>query len=178
MSRIIIVLSGKQFSGKDTVADIIKEHFSDFKEIALAGAIKKEFGKLKNITISEIERNKPLYRPELIELGNKGRAQSPDFWIEKVLEEEGNLIVPDLRLKHELEAFRKRGAITIRVESSRKERAKRGHLVAEDDPTETQLDKTKCWDYIIENNDTLESLKEQVAKVIDSIEKDIYSEAK
>jgi len=178
MSKKIIVVSGKQFSGKDTVADIIKEHFPDFKEIALAGSIKKEFGKLKNITINEIERNKPLYRAELIELGNKGRAQSPDFWIEKVLEEEGNLIIPDLRLVHELNTFKKHGAITIRVESSRKERAKRGHLVSEDDPTETQLDNTKDWDYVIENNGTLESLKKQVAKIIDLIEKDIYSKAK
>jgi phosphomevalonate kinase len=178
MSRKIIVLSGKQFSGKDTVADIIKEHFPDFKEIALAYAIKKEFGKLKNITISEIERNKPLYRPELIELGNQGRSQSPDFWIEKVLEEEGNIIVPDLRLKHELKTFKKYGAISIRVESSREERAKRGHLVSEEDPTETQLDKFKEWDYVVENNGTLESLKEQVARIVDSIEKDLFSRSK
>ncbi|MDD3013792.1 MAG: hypothetical protein PHC34_08835 [Candidatus Gastranaerophilales bacterium] len=178
MSKKIIIISGKQFSGKDTVADIIKEHFSDFKEIALAGAIKKEFGKLRNITISEIERNKPLYRAELIELGNKGRAQSPDFWIKKVLEEKGNLIIPDLRLAHELKTFKKHGAITIRVESSREERAKRGHLVSENDPTETQLDNVKDWDYVIKNNDSLESLKKQIAKIIDLIEKDIYSRTK
>jgi phosphomevalonate kinase len=178
MSKKIIVLSGKQFSGKDTVADMITEHFTDFKEIALAGAIKKEFGKIKNITIQEIERNKPLYRPELIELGNKGRAESPDFWIKKVVEEEGNLIVPDLRLKHELFIFKIHGAITIRVESSREERAKRGNLISEDDPTETQLDDINDWNYVVENNGSLEDLREQVVKIIDSIEKDLYSKSK
>jgi phosphomevalonate kinase len=175
MSKKIIVLSGKHFSGKDTVADMIKEHFPDFKEIALAGAIKKEFGKHKNITVSEIERNKPLYRADLIELGNKGRAESPDFWIKKVLEEEGNLIVPDLRLKYELETFRKRGAITIRVESSREERVKRARLVSENDPTEIQLDDINDWDYTIENNGTLDELKENVAQLAEKLEKDMCS---
>lgn len=178
MNKKIIVLSGKQFSGKDTVADMIKEHFTDFKEIALASAIKKEFGKLKNITISEIERNKPLYRAELIELGNKGRAESPEFWIKKVIEEDGNIIVPDLRLKHELFIFRIHGAISIRVESNREERAKRGNLVSEDDPTETQLDNINDWNYVIENNGTLDELQAQVNKIIKLIEQDLYSGSK
>lgn len=177
-NKKIIVLSGKQFSGKDTVADMIKEHFTDFNEVPIAGALKKEFGKLKNITISEIERNKPLYRAELIELGNKGRAESPDFWIKKVVEEDGNLIVPDLRLKHELFIFKIHGAITIRVESDREERAKRGKLVAESDPTETQLDDITDWNYVIENNGTLEELRAEVNKVIDSIEQDLCSRSK
>jgi len=175
MNKKIIVISGKQFSGKDTVADIIKGYFPDFKEIALAGAIKKEFGNKKGITINEIERNKPLYRADLIDLGNKGRAESPDYWIKKVIAEEGNIIVPDLRLKYELDTFRQYGAITIRVESSREERSKRARLVSEEDPTETQLDNVNDWDFVIENNGTIEDLKEKVAKLVAQLEKELYS---
>lgn len=177
-NKKIIVISGKQFSGKDTVANLVSEYMHDFQRIGLADALKAEFGKEKDITLDEIERNKPLYRSELIALGNKRRSEDPDFWIKKVLETDSNIIVSDVRLLHELETFRKKGAITVRVESNREERAKRGHLVSEDDQTETALDGLKDWDYVIENNSSLEDLVESSKKVAKAIEKTLYSSSK
>ncbi len=173
--RKIIVISGKQFSGKDSVAALITKFLPDFKQVALADAIKAEFGKTKKLRISEIERNKPLYRAELIALGNKRRAEDTDYWIKKVVAEEGNIMVSDIRLKYELDTFKKYGAITIRVNSDREQRAKRGLLTNETDLTETELDSVKNWDYVIENNEDLASLKEKVRKIVQEIEKSMYS---
>ena len=167
--RQIIVIAGKQFSGKDVVAGIILDILPDFKHVALSRAIKTEFEEQKNITLKEIERNKHLYRAELIELGNKRRAEDPDYWIKKVLAEKGNIIISDLRLKYELKTFKKLNAISIRIESSREERAKRGHIVQENDLTETELDIVTNWDFIIENNGDLEALEKDVKKVAQSI---------
>ncbi len=50
----IIVISGKQFSGKDTVANTLKTVLEDFKLAPLADAIKIEFGEEKNLTFNEI----------------------------------------------------------------------------------------------------------------------------
>ncbi|EKE03285.1 MAG: hypothetical protein ACD_20C00225G0029 [uncultured bacterium] len=173
----IIAISGKQYSGKDTVANLLQEHLADFKKTPLADSIKKEFAKKKKLSFNQVDRNKPLYRAELIQLGNKGRAEDPDYWIKKVLEEEGNIIVSDVRFKYELNTFKKLGAITIRITSLREERLKRGQLVSEADPTETDLDKIKDWDYVIENNGDIESLKKQASEVAKSIEKTLYSSA-
>lgn len=172
-NKHIIVLSGKQFSGKDTAAKIMLDLLPDFKRIGLGDAIKIEYGELKNLSFEEIEKNKPQYRPDLIELGNKRRLEDPDYWLKKVIAQPGNVIVPDIRLKHELEIFKNSNAITIRVESDRDNRAKRGILIKEDDLTETDLDDISDWDYVIYNNSTYEDLVNEVQKITDIIKKSL-----
>ncbi len=165
----VIVVSGKQFSGKDTVAAVLKDVLSGFTVAPIAYAIKDEFSKEKNLTIKEVDMNKPIYRADLILLGSRRRDEDPDYWIKKVLEYEGNLIVPDVRLKRELKTFKEFNTITIRVKSSREERAKRGKLVSEHDFTEVALDEVKDWDYVIENNkdiDTLKAIAKEIAEDI------------
>ena len=44
----IIVISGKQYSGKDTLAKILLEKLPDFKRIGIGDAIKIEYGKRNN----------------------------------------------------------------------------------------------------------------------------------
>lgn len=172
-NKKIIVISGKQFSGKDTVAKILLEMLPDFKLAPLADAIKIEFSEEKNLSFNEVERNKPLYRAELIVLGNKRRAEDPDYWIKKVIDSDDDIIISDARLKHEIKTFDKYGAIKIRVDSDREERAKRGKLVKEDDPTETDLDDYKKWDYVVENNSSYEELKKKVEKIGKELQKDL-----
>ena len=165
MTKKIIVLSGKQFSGKDTLAKFLLEFLPNFKRIGLGDAIKIEYGRRNNITFEEIEANKSQYRADLIALGDWGRAKDPDYWLKTIIEQDENIIVPDLRMPHELEVFKKHGAITIRVESPRQNRELRGQLVKENDPTETLLDAINDWDFIIQNNGTLEELQEKAKKL-------------
>lgn len=172
----IVVISGKQFSGKDTVANVLKGVLQDFKLAPIADAIKIEFSQKKNLTFNEIERNKPLYRADLINFSTEKRSKDPNCWIKKVLSYEDDLLVSDVRLQHEIETFDKLGAIKIRVESDREERAKRGKLVKEDDYTEVELDNYENWDYVIKNNGTIEELEAQARKVGEEIKKTLSAQ--
>lgn len=166
MAKKIIIFSGKQYSGKDTVAKVLLAQMSDYKRCAMGDIIKLTYGAQKGLTYDEIEKNKPIYRQDLIDLGNWGRAQDPDYWLKKIIEQEGNIIVTDVRVPHEYEVFKSAGAVAIRVEASRETRAQRGELVGETDITETGLDDIKDWDYVIENNSDYESLKSKAMELV------------
>lgn len=165
----IIVFSGKQFSGKDTVAAILLEQFQSFKRIGIADAIKLNYSNKTGLSIEEIEKNKSIYRQDLIDLGNWGRAQNPDYWLNSIIEYDGNTIVTDIRVIHELELFKSYGAFSVRVEASEESRQKRGKVVSANDSTETQLDTIKDWDYVINNDGTYEDLLTNTKGLIEAI---------
>lgn len=165
----IIIFSGKQFSGKDTVAKILLENLPSFKRIGIADAIKMQYSKQKGISLEEIEKNKSFYRQDLIDLGDWGRAQSPDYWLNSILAYDGDTIVTDIRLPHELNLFRSHNAFCIRVEASEDVRSKRGVLTSKNDLTETALDNITDWDYVIYNNGAYEELLENTQKLIDKL---------
>ena len=169
MADNIIIFSGKQYAGKDTAAKIMLDKMPNYRRCAMGDIIKLTYGAQKGLTQDEIEKNKAKYRSDLIVLGNWGREQDPDYWLKKIINQKGNIIVTDVRVPHEYEVFKNAGAITIRVEATRETRAKRGQLVGENDITEVGLDNEKNWDYIIDNNSTYEYLKSQVEKIIDEI---------
>lgn len=168
MAKRIITFSGKQYSGKDTAAKILMEAMPDFRRCAMGDIIKIEYSKINGISFEEIEANKPKYRQGLIDLGNWGRSQSPDYWLQKIIEQEGNIVVTDVRIKHEYETFKNAGAIAIRVEATRELRELRGgKLIGEDDVTEVDLDSIQDWDYLIDNNKDYETLKNKVLAIVE-----------
>ena len=170
MANKIITFSGKQYSGKDTAAKILLEEMPDFKRCAMGDIIKFEYGKLHNLTYEEIESNKAEYRQGLIDLGNWGRSQSPDYWLEKIIAQEGNIVVTDVRIKHEYEIFKNAGAITIRVEADRNLReARGGKLIGENDVTEVDLDNIPDWDFLIDNNKDYETLRKSVLEIVEKL---------
>lgn len=170
MAERIIIFSGKQYSGKDTAAKILMEAMPEFKRCAMGDIIKIEYAKEHNITFEEIEANKPKYRQGLIELGNWGRSVNPDYWLEKIVAQEGNIVVTDVRIKHEYEVFKNAGAVSIRVEASREIReARGGRLVGENDVTEVDLDNIRDWDFLIDNNKDYETLKKSVLKIVEKL---------
>lgn len=166
----IITFSGKQYSGKDTAAKILMDALPNFRRCAMGDIIKIEYGKLNNLTYEEIEANKARYRQGLIDLGNWGREQSPDYWIQKIIDQEGDIVVTDVRVKHEYEVFKNAGAITIRVEANRDIREQRGgKLVGENDVTEVDLDNIQDWDFVIDNSTSYEFLKRRVLEIVEKI---------
>ena len=169
MAEKIIILSGKQYSGKDTVAKILLENLTNFKRIGLGDAIKIEYSEKTGIPFEEIEKNKHLYRQDLINLGNKRRSEDKDYWIKKVISLDGNIIVPDVRVKRELEFFKAENAYTIRVDASREIRSQRGQLIGETDVTEVDLDDVKDWNYVIKNDSTYENLQAESIKLANDI---------
>ena len=170
MADKIIIFSGKQYSGKDTAAKILMEALPSFKRCAMGDVIKLEYGKLNNVTYEEIEANKPKYRQGLIDLGNWGRSQDQDYWLKKIVKQEGNIVVTDVRIKHEYELFKSFGAISIRIEADRNLREQRGgKLIGEDDVTEVDLDDIQDWNYIIDNNNDYETLKKNVLLIVEKL---------
>lgn len=169
MADKIIIFSGKQYSGKDTAGKILLETLPGYKRCAMGDIIKYEYGRQHNLTYEEIEANKSKYRAGLIELGNWGRSQSPDYWLDKIINTDGNIIVTDVRVPHEYEKFKSAGAISIRIEASREVRAQRGELIGENDITEVGLDNVTDWDYVITNNSDYNSFKNSVLQVIKNL---------
>lgn len=169
MGKNIIVISGKQFSGKDTLAKIILQNLTNFKRIGLGDGIKIEYGEQKGLSFEEIEKNKPLYRADLQALGNLRRSQDIDYWIKKVISLPQDIIVPDIRVQREYDYFKNEHAFMIRVNSSKENRAKRGTLAAENDITETALDDITDWNSIVTNDGTYEELLFQAQKVVKDI---------
>lgn len=166
MADNIIIFSGKQYSGKDTAGKIMLDKMPDYHRCAMGDIIKLEYGRQHNLTYEKIESDKSKYRAGLIELGNWGRSQSPDYWLEKIIQSDGNIIVTDVRVPHEYEIFKKAGAITIRIEADREVRAARGELVGEDDITEIGLDDITEWDYIVYNNSDYDMFKNEILKIV------------
>ena len=170
MANKIIIFSGKQYSGKDSAAKIMLDKMPDYKRCAMGDIIKITYGKQHNLTYEEIEANKAQYRAGLIELGNWGREQDPDYWLKKILEQDGNIIVTDVRVPHEYEIFKNAGAVTIRIEAERNLREQRGgQIVGENDITETGLDHITDWDFVIDNNGDYQTLVNNVEKIIEKI---------
>ena len=167
---MIIIFSGKQYSGKDTAAKILMDAMPDFRRCAMGDIIKIEYAKEHGLSYEEIEANKAQYRQGLIDLGNWGRSQSPDYWLNKIIAQKGNIVVTDVRIMHEYEVFKSAGAISIRVEASRDIREQRGgELIGEDDVTEVDLDNIKDWDFVIDNNSDYENLKQKVLQIVEQI---------
>lgn len=175
MSKKFIIISGKQLSGKDTTANILAEELPDFTRAALADAIKQELADQKALTFNEIDRNKFMYRSELIVIGNKRRAEDKDYWIKKIIEKNDNLIISDIRMLNEIEVFAKYDAITIRVEANRDERVKRGIITEENDATETELDNYTDWNYVLHNDCDYETFQQKVKDLANNIKKDIMT---
>ena len=170
MADKIIIFSGKQYSGKDTAAKILMEAMPEYRRLAMGDIIKLEYAKEHNLTYEEIEANKPKYRQGLIDLGNWGRSQSPDYWLEKIISQSGKIVVTDVRIKHEYDVFKSAGAISIRIEATREIReARGGKLIGENDVTEVDLDNIQDWDFLIDNNKDYETLEENVLKIVAKI---------
>lgn len=170
MADRIIIFSGKQYSGKDTAAKILMREMPEFKRCAMGDIIKIEYAKANGLTYEEIEANKSKYRQGLIDLGNWGRSQSPDFWLDKIVAQKGNIVVTDVRIKHEYEVFKNAGAVSIRVEASREIReARGGQLVGENDVTEVDLDDIQDWDFVIDNNKDCKTLEKNVLEIVEKL---------
>ena len=163
----LIAISGKQFSGKDTLADLLLDYMPNFQKIPLAKAIKAEYARQQGITVEDLEANKAQHRPGLIALGDWGRQQDPDYWLKQVLSAPGQKIISDVRLQREYELLRAQGAFLIRLNADHSIRATRGNLVSETDRTETELDAipNADWDLVLTNNGTPAELDAQLRRV-------------
>lgn len=180
-----IAISGKANSGKNTVASMLVEFLkyknSKEKIVALADPMKHIVkimhpealdeclwgpSELRSNIISEKYLNefgKPLtYREALINLGAYGRKYHRDIWLNALVkdatksEDVNAYIVSDVRFVNEFKYLKEAGFTMIRV--------LRDDCAVIDDISEKEQEaiKDKEFDHVINNNKTIEYLRDEV----------------
>mgnify|MGYP001069231966 FL=1 len=100
---VMIILSGKAGSGKDTCGEYLVS--LGFKRYAFADEL-KEIARLVGWNGEKDERGRAL----LQELGTAGRNYDPDIWVKPVIEKmkkekPENIVITDCRFKNEFDAL-------------------------------------------------------------------------
>ncbi len=172
---LIIGVSGKKRSGKDTLAKFIRSAFpGDLLVVHFADPLKEVVANRLGISIARLELAKSgkdsslaaeAVRRLLQETGDVYRKQfGRDVWV-RLLERKWaalgypNIIVPDVRMPWEAEWVLSQGGVLIR-----RERPDRPTSPTDSHPTETALDGWDRWDWVVRTS-SLEEL-ERIAKSI------------
>ncbi|MBP3461010.1 MAG: hypothetical protein J6K21_01175 [Bacilli bacterium] len=179
INKKIFIISGKARHGKNTVSDIIKEYYEskNMKTIndSYAYYIKDYARRISNWDGSE--ETKP--RELLQQLGTNLIREKIDklFFINRMIEDlkvfsyfYDIITISDGRFEEELDIIKNKfdNVILIKVDRPNFDNG----LTEEQKkhPTETSLDNYKKFDYIIENDSTIEKLKEKVEQVLKEVE--------
>ena len=179
---MIIAITGRKFSGKDTSVSVIRSIIKDEARIyhlTFAKPIKQASMALFNLT--EQDLNDPIAK----EMRLSGQEWSPreimqklgtavretfgqDFFINHVLSlinsitnnDDKIIIVSDVRYDREAQFLKDKGAIVVKIKRDKYESGTDTHT------SESGID-PKYVDFVIENNGTIEELKEKWKEFID-----------
>lgn len=194
---MILGLSSKAGAGKDLSASLIKELYPsyNFETRKFAGKLKQIVGILTGKSVEELElpevKNSqlspewgmliggkieiPTYRQVLQWVGTEAMRDvlHTNVWCNALFADykgnckKGNCecncypnwLISDVRFPNESNAIKERGGLLIRLE--------RPNLILMDHPSETSLDDYNGFDAVIENNGTIEDLKNKLQKFLD-----------
>lgn len=185
--RVLLAFAGKMYTGKDTAANIWVSRYAkylrdinavsttptrDYARIAFADGIKSICKQLFNLTNEDV--NTPEGKKKSILLYNKtvrellqgvgeGLRQSisPNIWVYSTMQkidtilqiEACHILVTDVRYINELNALKSRGFTLIKMV--------RNTGVVDNHPSEQDL-KDELFDYVIDNNGTMEELEQKL----------------
>lgn len=85
----------------------------------------------------------------------------PNTWVNALFadyEEHSNWVISDMRFENEFEAVKEKGGLCITV--------KRGEIPEQEHSSERALDGDRDWDYIIDNNGSLEELVDKIREIL------------
>ena len=164
----VILLSGKARSGKDTAAEVIIKNYNGLP-FAFADDVKniayKYFG--------WYGEKDELGRKLLQDIGTTGRNYNRDIWADKVVTKiqwwtwqssDNHLaVVTDTRYPNEIQRIKHEfsDVVTIRITRDSVEKLKH--------PSETALDQWTDWDYLVENNGSLEEFQKKILEIMEGI---------
>lgn len=192
MKNYKIAISGKAKTGKNTVAALLADNiYSEYNISAKIVAISDPMKHIISIMMpeankeclygpSELRSNiildkykdkngKPLtYRQALLDIGSYGRSYDDNMWLNILnmdannFKNNGAYLVSDVRFLIEFNYLKNAGFYMVRV--------KRNNISVINDPSETEQDKIPDseFDYIINNNSTIEELSNEVVLIINS----------
>jgi dephospho-CoA kinase len=171
---LIVGISGKARSGKDTVAQYIKRAYGGFKKVSFAEELKRKLAKQLGVPFSEIVENKNQYRPALIELGLQDPRGRTDAFLEKHIEKEDLILITDVRFQYEAEAILKATTNTILIRINRPGYDNRLSEEVKNSKSETELDNWPMWDIVYNNVSTLQHLKRDVMELFEQEYENCY----
>ena len=171
---MIIGISGKKRSGKDTVfsmIDAITAHEVRTTRTAFGDQIKQEIADSMNITVADIDADKERFRPLLQFWGAEFRRGycGDDYWIKKMRLAAATwyardwLIITDVRFPNEAELVRELDGVLIRVE--------RDTGLDDTHDSETALDDYDHFDFRLKNDGSLDDLETAVVEIVSDIYK-------
>ena len=188
--KLLIGLSGKARSGKDTVGNFLKEYFKknyrlDIITTAYADTLKSKvmadfdlsfnqvYGDQKEVLDHRYTKGQTYWTPRQImqEYGQFFRTIEHDFWVRKLfenIEETGydGVIVTDIRHKNEIDAIVERDGFHIRIERPDFD----NKLSNTQHVSETALDNGDyVTHYNIRNDGSLEDLFSKAQSVVNDI---------
>lgn len=172
LNRKIILVSGKQRSGKDTFAKVAATR--GFKISSFALTIKKQVSEALKISLEELEHLKNTtaqYRNLLISWAEMRKTTDKAYFVREALKTDGNLVIPDFRFYEELDAVHKDTKTiiyTVRVNCPEEIRQSRGKITNQTDRSELELD-TFVADFTIENTGTVEEFYLKCDEVLNKI---------
>lgn len=192
---IIVAIAGKKYSGKNTFGRFLKkeleEHSIDTDLVSFAGSIKevisimtgiKNLESYKELPIKELVEYREYSTPDyLVPLENLSKRDlmiktaealsgifGKESFAKKLLSDnkENNIIITDLRFKHEYNMLKEKGAILIKI--TRKNLQSTSTHISEVDLDDLE---DEAFDFIIENDSSLEELEYMAVNVANYIGK-------
>jgi hypothetical protein len=173
---MIIGLSGRIGSGKDTAAEIIKDLTGDYELKRFSGKLKVIAQLLTGIDSEELNRQEVKQRHlgaewnmtvrELLQkLGTDAvrNGLHEDAWVLALFSDytrSQNWVITDCRFPNEYKAIKDHGGIVVRLE--------RGERQQDVHPSESALDAFE-FDYWIDNNGSKEDLRKKIEFLILSL---------
>ena len=181
---MLIGVGGKARSGKSTVAGhlVVSKGFWTlaFAEPLKAGAQaifgltpEQTDGRLKEM-VDERWGMTPRQILQLLATEAMRRVFGDDIWVKLLdiriqrllsMHPDANIVVSDVRFKSEASAIKSWGGIIIRI--NRDGAGATGGVIGH--VSETELDARTEWDYLIDNNGTIEELYGRVDRLLDAL---------
>jgi hypothetical protein len=163
----LIGISGKKYSGKDSVFNFIRQLYTPLlkvERIGFADALKEEVAREFKVTLEYLEEHKADFRLMLQAWGNGKRdIIDRNYWINKVVVELNYthadiIVIPDVRYKNEADIINTLGGHLLRVNRMN------GHTT-DSHPSEIDLDDYK-FQHVIQNDGTLDDLMNKTRSTI------------
>jgi phosphomevalonate kinase len=188
--KLVLLISGKRFSGKDTLALLLKNYFESknrkIKSMAFAYATKIGYCKENNLDLSRMVNDyifKESHRDGLLNYFlTNGNYDWYAKYVYNYMESEYNnfdvFIIPDLRIKQHMEFFKKLDKCGtykskykshyVRIDTCKESKMKRGWIQkpCDLDFTETDLDDCNDFDLYITNDDSIDDLNNNLKKYL------------
>jgi dephospho-CoA kinase len=172
----LFMLSGKARSGKDTVANIIKDYYDDKKTIIISfGHYIKDYAKrVSDWDGSEDTKPRELLQQLGIELIKNNIDNT--LFIRRIIEDievfsyfYDIIIIDDVRLIDEIEILKEKYKDSISIRIIRNNYNNKLTDKENNHITEIDLDNYNNFDYVIENNNNLDELNKQLEDVLRSV---------